>query len=345
MNVLVTGSHGYIGSVTAAVLQEAGHDVTGLDALFNEGCDLEAAPDEVRTLQLDIRDVTPDQLEGFDAVVHLAALSNDPLGELNPALTREINLEGTMAVARSAKAAGVRRFVFSSSCSMYGASGLAAADETAPLQPLTAYAESKARAEEALAALADAEFSPVFMRNATAHGVSPRLRVDLVLNNLVAWAHTTGEIRVLSDGTPWRPLIHVRDIARATVAILEAPAERVHNEAFNVGADAENYQVRDLAEVVAEVAGCSTRYAGAGDPDSRSYRVDFGKFTRAFPELRLEWTARAGAEELLDAYRRSNLTRADLDGTKFVRLNRLTQLLASGDLDSRLRWAREAPVA
>ena len=252
MKVLLTGHHGYIGSVTEPVLRAAGHEVTGLDTLYYEGCDLVPAEEGARTLRLDVRDVRPEHLHGFGAIVHLAALSNDPLGEFTPELTREINFEATVALARAAREAGVRRFVFSSSCSMYGTSSTDAVDESAPLRPLTAYAESKVRAEEALAELAGTDFAPVSMRNATAYGVSPRLRVDLVLNNLVGWAYTTGKVKIMSDGTPWRPLIHVEDIARATAAALEAPEDVIRGEAFNVGRDSENYQVRELGDIVRE---------------------------------------------------------------------------------------------
>lgn len=340
MKILVTGHHGYIGSVTAPFLQAAGHAVTGLDTLFYEGCDLQPGADGVPLLRLDVRDVRPERLAGFDAVVHLAALSNDPLGDLDPELTREINYEATVGLARAAREAGVQRFVFSSSCSMYGASSTGEpVTEEAPLRPLSAYAESKVRSEEALAELADDGFSPIHLRNATAYGVSPRLRLDLVLNNLVAWAHTTGRARILSDGTPWRPLVHVQDIARATLAVLEAPCDVVHGQAFNVGADSENYQVRDLAEIAREVVGdCTIEYAGSGDPDPRSYRVDFGKFRRAFADAGLQWTAAAGARELIGAYRAAGLTLPELEGPRYTRLRQLRLLLESGALDQRLRW-------
>jgi nucleoside-diphosphate-sugar epimerase len=339
MKVLVTGSHGYIGSVTVPVLRAAGHDVTGLDSLLYRGCDLFTGDDAAPTLELDVRDVRPEHLAGFDAVVHLAALSNDPLGDLDRELTLEINYRATVRLARAAKEAGVERFVFSSSCSMYGASGEdALVDEEAPLRPLTAYAESKVRAEEDLAGLADASFSPVVMRNATAYGVSPRLRVDLVLNNLVGWAHTTGAVRILSDGTPWRPLVHVDDIAGASLAALEAPADVVRGEAFNVGAASENHQVRDLAEIVRETVGdCTIEYAGRGDPDPRSYRVEFAKLSRAFASFSPRWTARAGAAELVEAYRGAGLDLAEFEGPRYTRLKRLRELLDAGELDGDLR--------
>jgi nucleoside-diphosphate-sugar epimerase len=339
MNVLVTGHHGYIGSVLVRVLSSAGHDVTGLDTLFYDGCDLTAEKLEVPTLRADIRDVEVDQLQGFDAVVHLAALSNDPLGDLDRELTLDINFRATVRVAEVAREAGVSRFVFSSSCSMYGAATDGLVAEDAPLRPLTAYAESKVRSEEALAELADDSFSPVFMRNATAYGASPRLRLDLVLNNLVAWAHTTGRVKIMSDGTPWRPLIHVEDIGRATLAAVEAPRELVHGEAFNVGRGEENHQVRDLGEIVERtIEGCEIEYAGSGDPDPRSYRVDFAKFERTFPEAGLDWTAERGARELYDAYLDSGLTFDQFEGGRYTRLKTLSALLDRGELDGDLRW-------
>jgi nucleoside-diphosphate-sugar epimerase len=340
MKILVTGHHGYIGSVMAPFLGGAGHQVTGLDTFFYEGCDLVTDWTGIRSTQVDIRDVTLALVEGYDAIVHLAALSNDPLGELNPHWTFDINLEGTLRLARAAREAGVRRFLFASSCSMYGASNSDAyVDEEAPLAPLTAYAESKVRAEEALAELADEDFSPVFMRNATVHGVSPRLRADVVLNNLVGWAFTTGEVKVLSDGTPCRPIVHVEDVARAALAILEAPIEVVHNEAFNVGANEENYRVSELAEIARDtVPGSRIEYAEGGTADPRSYRVDFRKLERALPGYRAHWNARRGAQQLLDAYRSVNLTRDAFQGDRYVRLAHLKLLIENGALDDELRW-------
>jgi nucleoside-diphosphate-sugar epimerase len=341
MHIIVTGDHGYIGSVMVPTLLAAGHVVSGLDTLFYAGCDFgpdQAAP--VR-LKLDIRDVTPAHLAGYDAIVHLAALSNDPLGDLNEAWTYDINLQATLSIARAAKAAGVRRFIYASSCSIYGASGPDdIVTEDVPLKPLTPYAETKARAEEGLAQLADSAFSPVFLRNATAYGVSPRLRVDLVLNNLVGWAWTTGKIHILSDGSPWRPIVHIEDISRAVVAMLAVPSEVTHNQAFNIGANSENYQVRELAAIIHElVPHCAIEYAGHNNPDPRSYRVDFTKLTRTFPELRLGWTARTGAQELLSAYERAGLTLEQFQGRRYIRIQQLKYLLSRGRLDDALRWS------
>lgn len=339
MRVLVTGHDGYIGAVAVPALLDAGHEVVGLDSFLYEGCNFGTPDSPVPALRMDVRDVSPPDLQGFDAVVHLAALSNDPLGELDLELTEEVNLVATLRLARAAKEAGAKRFVFASSCSMYGAAdGDRPADEDAPVRPLTAYARSKARAEEGLLALADSGFSPILMRNATVCGASSRLRVDLVLNNLVGWAITTGKVRILSDGTPWRPLLHVRDLAAATAALLDAPGELVHGEAFNIGRDSENYQVRDLAEIVRDaVSGCEIEYAGSSDPDSRSYRIDFGKLARALPELRLTWTAANAARELTEAYRAEGMTLEEFQGSRYTRLARLRDLLREGSFDSVLR--------
>lgn len=341
MKVFLTGSHGYLGSITGRVLADAGHEVLGLDALLYEGCDLPGSGEDGArpALVRDVRDVTAPDLAGVDAVVHLAALSNDPIGELSPELTRAINFEASVSLARAAREAGASRFVFASSCSMYGASDTdELVDEQAPLRPLTAYAESKVLAEEALAGLADDGFSPVFMRNATAYGVSPRLRLDIVLNNLVAWAFTTGRVKIMSDGTPWRPLVHVEDIALTTAALLAAPRDVVHAQAFNVGGSDENYQVRELAEIARDVVGgAEVELAGSGDPDPRSYRVSFAKLARALPDLRLRWTARPGAEELAAAYRAAGLTLEDFEGDRYVRLRRIDALRARDELDETLR--------
>ncbi len=342
MRVLLTGHHGYIGSVAVATLLEAGHDVTGLDTFFYEGCDLGLDRAEVAALRSDVRDVTVEELAGFDGVIHLAALSNDPIGELDPELTREINLSATVELARKAREAGVRRFVFASSCSMYGsADSDELVAEDAPLRPLTTYAESKVRAEAALSELADGDFAPVFMRNATAYGASPRFRFDVVLNNLAAWAFTTGRVRIMSDGTPWRPLVHVEDIARAAEAALTAPHDLVAAQPFNVGANSENYRVSELAEIVREtIPGCEIEYAEGAGPDPRSYRVDFSKLARALPDGVPTWTAREGTRELLAEFEAAGLEERDVD--RYTRLTRLRKLRADGALDEDLRWARVA---
>lgn len=341
MKVLVTGSGGYVGSVLCPIFEEHGHEVVGLDTGYYDGCDFGAYDGERQRITLDVRDVEPRHLEGFDAVVHLAALSNDPLGDLSPELTHEINHHGTVRVARAAKKAGVPRFVFASSCSMYGASDAdALLAEDAPLRPLTAYAESKVRSEEALRELDGDGLTTVSMRNATVYGVSPRLRLDIVLNNLAAWSHVTGKIRLLSDGMSWRPLLHVRDLAKVAVRMVEAPSELVAGRAFNVGSAAQNYLVRDLAEVLAEVTGCEVEFAGDASPDPRSYRVDFSELERAFPDLELDWNARRGAEELVGAYRAVGLTEDDFEGRSYIRLRQLRHLLDEHRLDDDLRWAQ-----
>jgi nucleoside-diphosphate-sugar epimerase len=340
VRVLVTGHDGYIGAVLAPLLRDAGHEVVGLDTFFYRGCDFGPAADEVPSRAGDVRDLRPGDLEGFDAVVHLAALSNDPLGDLNPGWTYAINRDAAVHVARAAKAAGVDRFVFASSCSMYGAAeGGELVAEDAPLRPLTPYAESKVDAEAALLALADDGFAPVSMRNATAYGVSPRLRLDIVLNNLVAWAHTTGAIRLQSDGAAWRPLVHIRDISKATAALLDAPVESVRGEAFNIGTNEQNYRIRELAEIVHErLPECEITFAEGASSDARSYRVDFSKFAARFPDCVFEWTARKGADELATAYEAIGLEEAELSGERYLRLGRLRLLLEQGRLGDELRW-------
>jgi nucleoside-diphosphate-sugar epimerase len=339
MKVLVAGDGGYIGSVLVPLFQAAGHEVDGLDLGLYEGCDLgPAVPHNAGWLPLDMRDVTAARLAGYDAVVCLAALSNDPLGDLNPAATYSVNLDGTLHLARMAKEAGVARFLFSSSCSLYGAAGSAAVAEDADLNPVTAYGETKVRAERELSKLADDNFSPTYLRNATAYGASTRLRLDIVVNNLTAVALTTGKVRLESDGTPWRPLVHIEDISRAFLAILQAPREKVHDEAFNVGREEDNLQVRDVAEMVRDtVPGSTVTLAANAGPDLRDYRVDFSKLTGTFPDLRLRWHVREGVAELLDSYTRYGLTHDDFASSRYVRLRRIRDLLAAGEVDEMLR--------
>jgi nucleoside-diphosphate-sugar epimerase len=337
--VLVTGHAGYIGSIMVRVLLGAGLRVVGLDTFFFEGCDFGGAALTVSVIRKDIRDVLAGDLRGFDAVIHLAGLCNDPLGALNPRLTMEINHVASVNLASIAKDAGIKRFLYSSSCSMYGAAGEAAVAEEAPLSPLTAYAESKVRAEEDISKLACNGFSPIFMRNATVYGVSPRLRTDVVLNNLVGWGLATGSIRIMSDGTPWRPIVHVEDIAHAFLAALRAPVAQIHNQAFNIGVNEENYQVKDLAEIVRQaVSGCTIEYSSKASADPRSYRVEFGKFSRHVPAFKARWSARRGVQELVACYRTVGMSRDDFEGRKFNRLAQFKHLLHGGSLDSTLRW-------
>jgi nucleoside-diphosphate-sugar epimerase len=341
--VLITGNNGYIGSVMAPLLARAGHSVVGLDTGYFDDCTL--APDTVRVpaLRNDIRDLTAADLKGFDAVIHLAALSNDPIGNLDAEWTRQINFEGTARLAEHAKAAGVERFLFSSSCIMYGMSEANVVDETSPLDPRTEYARSKVLAEGAVSMLADDGFSPAFLRNGTIYGLSPRMRFDTVLNDLVGTAVATGKVVVHSDGKPWRPVVHVEDVSRAFMTVLEAPVETVHNQAFNIGANHLNHQIRELAEIVARaVPDCALEMRPQPGADQRTYKADFSKFARTFPDFEFRWTAETGARELARQFRAMGLSSDDLADRRYTRLKWLRYLLDSERLDGALRWREPA---
>jgi nucleoside-diphosphate-sugar epimerase len=343
MRVLVTGHNGYIGTVLVPMLQGHGHEVVGLDTNYFRRCLFAGELPAIEQIDKDIRDVAAADLNGFDAIIHLAGLSNDPLGDYKPNLTEDINEQAAVRLAELGKAAGVRRFLFASSCSNYGAGGQDFLDEQAAFNPVTPYGVSKVRVEAALSAMADAEFSPTYLRASTAYGMSPLIRFDLVINNLTAWAFTEGLVYLKSDGTPWRPVVHVADIALAYIAALHAPHELIHDEAFNVGTTTENYQIRELAEIVRDIVpNCRIEYAPDAGPDARCYRVDCNKIARTLHEFKPQWTARRGVEELYQAYLTVGLTLDDFEGERYKRIAHVKRLVADGELDDELRWRSRA---
>jgi nucleoside-diphosphate-sugar epimerase len=339
MKVMVTGSNGYIGAVLVPMLIKKGHEVVGLDTDYYEQCTFSGDMPDVETIHKDIRDIEKHDVESFDAIIHLAGLSNDPLGDYRPELTEDINEKASIRLAKIAKAIGVKRFLFASSCSNYGAAGDKFLTEEASFNPVTPYGWSKVKVEQALEKMADKNFSPTYIRASTAYGFSPRLRFDLVTNNLTAWAFTTGRVHLKSDGSPWRPIVHIEDISCAYIAAMQAPRELVHNEAFNVGTTTENYQIREIAEMVKEVVpGCEVDFAPGAGPDVRNYRVDCNKLACVLHDFKPQWTVRRGIEQLYEAYKKTGLTLQEFEGPKYMRIAHIKSLVDEERLDENLRW-------
>lgn len=339
MKVLVTGSQGYIGTILVPMLIQRGHEIVGLDTDYYQRCTFSGEVPDNDFIKKDIRDVQHEDIEGIDAIIHLAGLSNDPLGDYRPELTKDINEKASVRLAVLAKETGIKRFLFASSCSNYGSAGSDFLNEEVPFNPVTPYGVSKVEVEAALSKMADDNFSPTFLRASTAYGVSPRLRFDLVANNLTAWAFTTGRVYLKSDGTPWRPIVHVEDIALAYIAVLQAPRDVVHNEAFNVGTTTENYQIKEIAEIVQDIVpNCRVDYAPDAGPDKRCYRVNCDKIARCLHEFKPQWTARRGIEQLYNEYKKVGLTLDEFEGPKYMRIAHIKRLIDENHLSENLRW-------
>ncbi|MFC1952755.1 NAD-dependent epimerase/dehydratase family protein [Chloroflexota bacterium] len=341
MNVLVTGNNGYVGSILTQLLLERGDQVTGLDTNYYDSCAFNVVQSpKVKQINKDIRKVSGNDLENIDAIIHLAALSNDPLGAFDASLTDDINYLATIKLASAAKEAGIRRFAYASSCSMYGIAGKDALTEESPLSPVTEYAISKVKSEEALSEMANDKFSPVFLRASTAYGIAPMLRCDLVVNNLTGWAYTTDKIRIMSDGTPWRPAIHVEDLGRAYIACMEAPLDVIHNQAFNVGQNKENYRIKDMAEVVKNIVpGCQIEYTYEHGSDSRTYQVNFDKISTVLKEYyKPVWDIEKGVWQLYKGYQAHGLTLEEFTGNRYIRITQLKDLVNEGKLEKDLFW-------